>query len=58
MIKLQFANIDDLVPVGSSVSKVTAQAPRNKFFFDAQSGQIREVSSLQQRPSCFAPYKG
>ena len=38
----QFADLDDLVPVGSSISKVTAQAPRNKFFFDAQSGQIRD----------------
>ena len=38
----QFADLDDLVPVGSSISKVTAQVPREKFFFDAQSGQIRD----------------
>ena len=38
----QFADLDDLVPVGSSISKVKAKAPREKFFFDAQSGQIRD----------------
>ena len=39
----QFADLDDLVPVGSSISKVTAQVPREKFFFDAQSGHIRDT---------------
>ena len=38
----QFADLDDLVPVGSSISKVTAEVPRDKFYFDAQSGQIRD----------------
>lgn len=38
----QFADIGDLVPVGSSISKIVAKRP-NKFFFDAETGQIRKA---------------